>query len=606
MFNSVLTLLSAGQIREFYAGGFWRDETIYGEVKQHERQAPDKVAIRDRFRAVSYRNLIEAADRLAADLHARGVKPGERIAVWLPSRIETAVALLACSRNGYVCCPSLHRDHTTADIEDLLRRMRAAVLIAETGYGADAYRRSIIERTDTIGGLRHVYRLAPLSADNAGDTLLAEARTPTRNAPGQRFDPNTIVYLAFTSGTTGVPKGVMHSDNTLLANARAMSDDWNLKAATVLYSLSPLSHNLGFGALVMTLSNGGEFVVHDMPRGGSLVDRIVDLRVTFIIGVPTHAIDLLSELRTRELTRLGDVKGFRISGASVPPAVAASLIEHGVIPQSGYGMTEAGSHHYTRPDDTQSRMIETSGRVCAGYEVKIWSTEDRNVEVPVGDVGEIGGRGANLMLGYFDDQKATEQSFNQSGWFMTGDIGRVDAEGYLQITGRKKDVIIRGGHNIYPARIEVPAMRHEAVESAAVIPVADERLGEKACLAVVLRKGCELKPEDMLQHLDKMGLSRFDMPEYFLRLDKLPLTPNGKVLKRELIDAIRRNDISPVPIRFRPAPAADNALAPAANRDRASAPSATSDRENPWVLKPPRRGSTPVLHRPVEPAPDDG
>ena len=452
--------------------------------------------------------------------------------------------------------------------------MRAAALIAETGYGADAYRQSIFDRTEGIESLRHVYRLAPLSADNAADALMAEAREPARNAPAQRMDPNTIVYLAFTSGTTGVPKGVMHSDNTLLASARAMSDDWDLKEPTVLYSLSPLSHNLGFGALVMALAHGGEFVVHDMPRGGSLVDRIVDLGVTFIIGVPTHAIDLLSELRARKLTRLGHVKGFRISGASVPPAVAASLIEHGVTPQSGYGMTEAGSHHYTRPHDAQSRMIETSGRVCAGYDVKIWSTEDRNREVPVGEVGEIGGRGANLMLGYFDDQEATEQSFNQAGWFMTGDIGRLDAEGYLQITGRKKDVIIRGGHNIYPARIEAPAMRHDAVESAAVIPIADERLGEKACLAVVLRKGRDLKPDDMLQHLDQMGLSRFDMPEYFVRLDKLPLTPNGKVLKRELIDAIRRNEISPLPVRFRqPGGAAGDTSILSAKKDRASASS---------------------------------
>jgi acyl-CoA synthetase len=302
----------------------------------------------------------------------------------------------------------------------------------------------------------------------------------------------------------------------------------------------------------MTLSGGGEFVVHDIPRNASLIDRILEINATFIIGVPTHAIDLLSELRARKLKRLGSVKGFRISGAAVPPVVAAGLLEHGVIPQSGYGMTEAGSHHYTRPDDEPSRMIETSGRACAGYEVKIWSSENVNVELPSGQIGEIGGRGASLMLGYFDDQEATESSFNRLGWFMTGDLGRLDEHGYLRITGRKKDVIIRGGHNIYPARIESPAMRHDAVAGAAVISVADERLGEKACLAIVVRQGRDVSPDEMLLHLDEEGLSRFDMPEYFLRLEKLPLTPNGKILKRELVDAIRRGEITPVPIRFRP------------------------------------------------------
>ncbi len=553
MFNPLLTLLSASQIRAFHAAGFWRDRTIYGEIAAQAQRAPQKPALRDRLRRIGYADLVRAADRLAADLDAKGLKPGDRVAVWLPSRIETAVALAACSRNGYVCCPSLHRDHTAGDIEDLLGRMRAAALVAEEGYGADAHRHSIFDRTDRIKSLRHVYRLEPLGERNCSDAIFAEARARPAAAAAPGRDPDTVVYLAFTSGTTGVPKGVMHSDNTLLAGARAMSDDWDLKADAVLYSLSPLSHNLGLGALVMTLAFGGEFVVHDLPRKASLVDRIVEVGATFMIGVPTHAIDLLRELRARKLERLGAVKGFRISGAAVPPVVAAGLLEHGVVPQSGYGMTEAGSHHYTRPDDAAARIIGTSGRACAGYEIKIWSSENPDVEMPTGQIGEIGGRGASLMLGYFDDQAATEASFNKSGWFMTGDIGRVDADGYLQITGRKKDVIIRGGHNIYPARIEAHAMRHEAVAAAAVLPVADERLGEKACLAVVLHEGRALEPDELLHHLDAQGLSRFDMPEYYLRLDRIPVTANGKVLKRELIEAIRRGDVTPVPVRFRPA-----------------------------------------------------
>jgi acyl-CoA synthetase (AMP-forming)/AMP-acid ligase II len=553
MSNSILTSLSVSEARAFYASGFWRDRTIYNEVKNHAQGAPKKPAMRDRFRRVSYGDLVSAADRLAADLDTKGLKPGDRVAVWLPSRIETAVVLLACSRNGYICCPSLHRDHTAGEIEHLLGRMRATALIAESGYGADAHRHSLFDRTHQIKSLRHVYRVEPLSQQNYNDQLFAEVHAPPgSSATPPRSAPDTVVYLAFTSGTTGVPKGVMHSDNTLLAGTRAMSDDWALKEDAVLYSLSPLSHNLGLGALVMTLTSGGEFVVHDISRSIGLVDRIVGVGATFMIGVPTHAIDLLSELRARKLKRVGAVKGFRISGAAVPPVVAAQLLEHGVVPQSGYGMTEAGSHHYTRPDDDPSRIIETSGRPCAGYEIKVWSREDPNIELPVGEIGEIGGRGANLMLGYFDDQEATETSFNKAGWFMTGDIGHVDADGYLRITGRKKDVIIRGGHNIYPARIEAFAMRHDAVAAAAILPVADERLGEKACLAVVLNEGCELTPDNLLLHLDEQGLSRFDMPEYYLRLDKIPLTANGKVLKRELIDAIHRGDIKPVPIRFHP------------------------------------------------------
>src|SRR5262245_42635957 len=159
MGNTLLTLLSAEQIRQYYAAGHWRDDTIYSLVRGHARRTPDKAALRDRFRRVSYATLTEAADALAADLAAHGVKPGERVAVWLPSRIESVIALLACSRNGYVCCPSLHRDHTAGEIFDLLRRSRAVALIGQVGYGADADQHDIFSELGGIETLKGVYRL---------------------------------------------------------------------------------------------------------------------------------------------------------------------------------------------------------------------------------------------------------------------------------------------------------------------------------------------------------------------------------------------------------------------------------------------------------------
>ena len=547
--NILLTLMSAAKLQSFYAAGFWRDDTIYSLFDSHAEMSADKFVIRDRLRRVTYRELGAAADRLAADLHARGLRGGDRVAVWLPSRIETAIVLLACSRNGYVCCPSLHRDHTVDEIAALLERMRARAFIGERAYGADAGRRDIFERAAALGTLKAIYRLDPLGAEPP--SVLWPDVAPADRAP-MREDANSIVYLAFTSGTTGVPKGVMHSDNTLLANARALSSDWDLDERSIIYSLSPLSHNLGFGALVMTLMRGGEFVVHDTARTQSLADRIVTTQATFVIGVPTHAIDLLAELRERGLSSLGRVKGFRISGAAVSPSVAAGLLEHGVVPQSGYGMTEAGSHNYTRPGDNAQLICETSGRACDGYEIRVFAQEDSNIELPPGKIGEIGGRGASLMLGYFDDQEATENSFNPAGWFMTGDLGWLDDKGYLRVTGRKKDIIVRGGHKIYPARIESLALRHESVEQAAVLPIADERLGEKVCLVIVPREGHRPDIEAMLDHLDRCGLSKFDMPEYFLALRHMPLTASEKILKRDLVDAIARGQLIPKPVRFRP------------------------------------------------------
>ena len=550
MTGPLLTLLNAPTLAAYTAAGYWGAETLYTIAARHARSTPNGFAVRDRHRRLSYAQLIAAADRLTATLAGRGVRPGERVAVWLPSRVETAIALLACSRNGYVCCPSLHRNHTTGEVLALVDRMRAAAMIADPGFGADADRHDLFGKLAERDFIRWTHRIGPANAAPfaalSGDR---EEVTPSR-------DPNQIMYLPFTSGTTGTPKGALHSDNTLLATARTMARDWRLEGA-VLYTLSPLSHNLGLGALVTALASGGELVLHDLPRGDSLVDRLEETGAAFLFGVPTHAFDLLSEMRARSLRRLGAVRGFRVSGAAAPASLIADLMHHGVTPQSGYGMTETCSHQYTRPDDSPERIIGTCGRACDGYEIRIWRQDDSDIEAAPGEIGEIGGRGASLMLGYFDDQAATEAAFNTAGWFMTGDLGQIDEAGYLRIIGRKKDVIIRGGHNVYPAPIEALALRHPMIEQAAAVALPDPRLGERVCLAIVLAANAQPDPSALLEHLAAAGVSRYDMPEFIVFLPEMPLTASGKIVKRELVRWVAEGRVQPRPVRWRSPAAAE-------------------------------------------------
>jgi acyl-CoA synthetase len=555
--NTILTRLSAELIRQYEAEGFWGRDTIYALARGHAKRRPEAFALHDRFRRVNYGELVAAADAFAADLAGRGIEPSQRVSLWLPSRIEAVVALLACSRNGYVFCPSLHRDHTIGEVVELMQRTRSRALVCQAGYGADADKRDYAAALKDVPTLKHVYRLDPLTESSVSwpglsrPSLKQDVNAKAgQDGAGIKSDPNRIVYLAFTSGTTGKPKGVMHSDNTLLANALQLARDWSIDSNSVVFTLSPLSHNLGFGAQVMALAVGAELVINDLPRGESLADRIVETNTSFLVGVPPNAIDLLAEMQRRRLNGLGRLTGFRISGSAVPSEVVAGLIRQGIRPQSGYGMTETCSHQYTLPDDDPQLIIETSGKACPGYELRIFKTDDPDSEAAPGEVGEIGGRGASLMLGYFDDQAATEDAFNKAGWFMTGDLGSLDPQGYLRIAGRAKDIIIRGGHNIHPARIEELATRHAAVQRAAAVPVEDARLGEKVCLAVVFRAGKETTPNELLAHLDAAGLSKYDMPEYFLRLDEIPLTPNGKMLKRAIVDWINDGRVQPQPIRF--------------------------------------------------------
>lgn len=547
----VLSLLNARSLEEFYRLGYWRDETIYGVLQARAERSPDRFALRDRYRRLSYRELKETVDAFAADLTGRGLAQGQRVALWMPDRIESVVALLACSRNGLVCCPSPHGRHTVAEIVTLMERMRGAALLYQAGFGVDADRCDIGDELRHLGSLRHIFRLAPNGPDIPEAPLFDGALDAAPGADGYRppaGDPDGVSYLAFTSGSTGHPKGVMHSDNTLLVTARAISADWRIGLESVVYSMSPFCHNLGIGTLLTSLVGGAEFVIHDLTRREGLVDRLVETGTTYLVGVPTHAIDLLAEMRLRGLSEFGQIKGFRISGAAVPVQVVADLLRYGVTPQSGYGMTETNAHQYTRPDDDPALMMESCGRACAGYEIRIWDEDDPDVEMPVGQMGQIGGRGACLMLGYFDDQIATEASFNVHGWFMTGDLGWVDENGYLRITGRKKEVIIRGGHNINPALIEEMATRHAGVANAAAVPVADPRLGERVCLALTYRPEAKTTARQVLDHLAAAGLSPYDMPEFILELADIPLMSNGKIHKRDIVAWIREGRAVPIPV----------------------------------------------------------
>jgi acyl-CoA synthetase len=278
----------------------------------------------------------------------------------------------------------------------------------------------------------------------------------------------------------------------------------------------------------------------------SKLDWIMETGATYVMGVPTHAIDLLTEQKACGLPRLGDIEVFYLSGSPIPPSVAEAFVAQGITPQNVYGMTENSSHQYTHRDDDLDVILNTCGRGGPAYDVQIVDANNPDQLLRTGEVGQIAGRGASLMLGYYGNQDATESSFNRDGWFLSGDLGSLDAQGNLKIAGRLKDLIIRGGHNIHPAHIETYALRHPEVEKVAVFPVSDERLGEKVCIAVI----GSVMPQPLLSHLDAQGLSRYDMPEYFIRMDAFPLTASGKILKRELIEMVKRGEMAPTPIRF--------------------------------------------------------
>jgi acyl-CoA synthetase len=526
-----LTLHRPADATRYYQQGLWCSDTFYSLLSKHAVERPDAIALQDGRRAMLWSELLPWVDGVANSLRELGLVGGDRVSIWMSNKVEAVLMFLACAREGFACNPSLHKTFTCAEVIDLLSRLSARALLTEAGWGGDREKVDLELMLGRLPSLRMVY---------TPDTLPG----PVGNATPPCADPDKVTYLAFTSGTTDVPKCVMHSDNTLLANARDLVADWRHGPDTVLLSLSPLSHHIAWVGVAQGLLTGCRFVTDDRPAGVSRLNWIETTGATYVIGVPTHAMDILAEQRRTGHRSLGKVSVFYMSGAPIPPTTAAAFLEQGVKPQNVYGMTENSSHQYTHPDDSADVIVTTCGRGGRAYHVRLFDPSDYDKEVGPGEIGQIGGRGAALMLGYFDNQKATESSFNRAGWFLSGDLGIVDDTGNLRIEGRLKDLIIRGGHNVYPSHIEAIAVRHEDVDRVAAFPVPDDRLGERVCIAV----SGDVEPSELMQHLRDEGISKYDMPEYFVRVHEFPLTASGKILKRELTARVRRGELQPIPV----------------------------------------------------------
>jgi acyl-CoA synthetase len=414
--NRMLTLQEFERGSEFYKRNYWRADTLYSLLRASAEKTPDRFALRDTNTRLTFRDALEWVDAVAQDLHEAGLRQGDRVSIWLPSRIESALLLLACSRMGYACNTSLHRDYTCREVVALLDRAGSSAFFMQPGYGADAGQNDLSSMLGSLRRLKKVYRLDPLqpkpSEADVAQRFGGVSRGTGRELPASA-NPNLITYLAFTSGTTGQPKGVMHSDNTILAMARAMVKDWSFDQQTTVYSFSPMSHNIGTVGLAVAIACGGEFVVHTPFDATRAFDRVVETGATFLLGVPTHAIDLLTEVERRGMTKLGRVSAFEVGGSPVPPTLVHGLLKLGITTQNAFGMTENHSFQYTRPDDPPDIIANTCGRPCEGMEIKLWDENNPDSEVAQGEIGELGVRGASLMLGYFDDQATTELSFNR-------------------------------------------------------------------------------------------------------------------------------------------------------------------------------------------------
>jgi cyclohexanecarboxylate-CoA ligase len=529
----VETTLTPERIRESTNAGFWRGETLDTRLDRWARTRPGQIAVVDRFERLSYEALARRVERVAYGFRAHGVEPGSVVSCQLPNWIEFVLVSLAASRLGAVVnpIPPTYRAHELRFMLSLLESR--ALVIPATFRGFD-YPAMVAGLRDGTPHLEQVFvARGPAPPGTLPWAMLTdrawETQAGRRPLPGT--DPNAIHEIVFTSGTTGEPKGAMHTPNTVLATLPALAERLRLSGDDVILMASTLGHQTGYVyGLGLALLLGATAVWMDV-WDATVAARLVETeRATFTMGATPFLRDLT------QITVPWDTSSLRVfiaAGAPIPRAlVRQARARLGCTISAGWGMTENGLVTCNGLDDPEDQVFGTDGVPLPGMEVRVVDAHGR--DLAPGAEGDLLVRGPALFVGYFRRPAFTAEAHTPDGWFKTGDRATLDTKGYVSITGRAKDLIIRGGENIPVAEVENLLYAHPKIAGVAVVAMPDPRLGERACAVLIPRPGHAVTLPDISAFLESRGLARYKFPERLEIVSEFPVTPSGKVQKYRL------------------------------------------------------------------------
>ena len=520
------------------AAGFWRNQTINHFMAQALRHCPEHTAVvayrseRAEPLRLSYRALDRQVDRVARGLQALGVGRGDVVSWQLPNWWEFIALALACARLGAVANPVMPI-FRQRELKFMLDFGESKVFIVPKSYKGFDYEAMVEGMRGDLPFLQHLVVVDGAGA-NSFESLLLRDDTPALQ--GEGLGPDDVLLLMYTSGTTGEPKGVMHSANTLFANLHGFIDAYALTQKDVILGASPMAHLTGFGYLAMIpLILNATTVLQDIWEPRQALELIQREGITYSMASSPFVADLCNAAEAG-----GPVSpqfaNFCCAGAPIPPV----LIERarkvlGLAVSSAWGMTECGAVTVTEPARTAEKSGSTDGRPLPGIEVRVTGVDGQ--VLPVGDTGKLYVRGCSLFAGYL--KRPHLNATDAEGWFDTGDLAFIDAEGYVRINGRSKDLIIRGGENIPVMEIENLLYKHPAVATVAIVGYPDARLGERACAFVAVKPGHSFSLDEMSRYLSEHQVTRQYHPERLELMDDLPKTPSGKLQKFKLRDVAR-------------------------------------------------------------------
>jgi len=527
------------------ARGWWHDRTINDDLDACVAACPDKLALTavrvdsGEVRRFSYSELAALADRVAVGLARLGVGRNDVVAMQLPNWWQFSVLYLACSRIGAVLNPMMHI-FRERELSFMLKHGQAKVLVVPKlfrGFDHEAMARGLQP------SLPHLQRIVVVGGGGADDfdallTKPAWENEPdardilTRSRPG----PDDITQLIYTSGTTGEPKGVMHSANTLMANIVPYAERLALRQDDVVLMASPMAHQTGFMyGLMMPIMLRASVVLQDQWEPKKAIELIRTESVSFTMASTPFLTDLTKKVQESGTT-VPSLKTFLCAGAPIPgPLVEQARKVLGTKIVSAWGMTENGAVTLIKLDDDDQLACSTDGCPLPGVEVKVVDLDGQ--AIPAGEVGKLLVRACSNFGGYLNRPQLN--ATDTQGWFDTGDLATMDANGYIRISGRSKDVIIRGGENIPVFEIEALLYKHPAVAQVAIVAYADERLGERACAVVVPKAGQMLDLTGMVEFLKSQKVALQYIPERLIVRDAMPATPSGKIQKFRLREMLR-------------------------------------------------------------------
>lgn len=520
--------------------GHWADATLGSVFQQHVRRDPNHVAVVDRAGSITYGKLEHAVARCAGLLRALGVEPGDVVSIQLPNWREFVVAHLATERLGAVTNPLLpqYREHELTMMQGILK---ARVAITAREFRGHSYGPMWERVRVATEHPPHVVEVVDPRRPAEG-TFWSQLESSTPVGPDevdQRGDDVTVVL--FTSGTVRA-KGVMHTHDTMLYGLREYQRWLELDPTMVLWMPSPISHATGLQWGVRTaVYVGGTLVLQEHWDPHEAL-RLVELTgATHTIGATAFVHDLLVATDDQG-DPLATLRIFACAGAPIPESIAVEARERlGFEVLRAYGMTEHFISTICHPTDQEEKRRRTDGRCLPGTEITVFD-EERENQLPVGAVGELAVRGPGVSLGYLGEPEATEATYRSDGWQLTEDLARIDDDGFVQVLGRRKDLIIRGGLNVSPAEIEALLLTLPAVQAVSVVGVPDARLGERICAVVVPRAGAEVTLSDLTKHLLSQGVTKLKLPELLELQSDLPRTASGKIRKDVLRERLAGAD----------------------------------------------------------------